>query len=844
MSDSKNSGLIAEDHGLAKEAMRMAAFGYKVFPCHWISGDDKCSCGNLDCPSPGKHPLTEHGCNDATTDEDLIAKWWEQYPNANVAVATTGLLVIDTDPLLDGSKNPWADNVAGGTGLGAGALAQTPRGGNHYWFRQPKGANYRNTTSKLAPKVDTRANGGYALVYPSRTDKGQYKWIEEHRLNDRPESLPEPPEWLCHLLVGGQETGLRNSPSDDDSTGQIIEGNRNNTLFSQAGYLRRAGFDKSVILNHIRFVNVTRCSPPLDDDEVKKLAWSICRYRPDQVTAIIVNGVPQIEFSGMASPVDADEKLTYQQFPIEALPEPVRTYVEAAARAVPCDPCMVAVPLLTTIGGAIGTTRVTRVKLGWTEPPVLWTAVVSESGTAKSVAHDKGTRFIEWLQKRYYKQWEKEMKEYEMAMKVFKIEEKEALKTEVPPPEEPPKPVLKSLFTMDATIEALGMLLYVNSRGMVLTLDELAAFFRSMNAYRSGGRGADREHYLSMFGARPMRIDRRYAGCIYIPRAFLGICGCITPGGLRRAFEADGNAENGLAARFLIFAPPRRPKTWTNFTVPDAVIDTMSKLFETLFELVQDSDEDGDAVPYQIPFTERAQEIFIEWHDRHNMETLSFDGSLAASYSKLEAYVSRIALILAIAEHPNLYSIPVHAVESAIRIVEWFKYEARRWHQGAAVLKAEDDRVRAVEWIRRKGGSVTSRELQQNGPRPRPTDSEQADRLLQDLAERGFGEWRELPTTEVGGRPTREFVLTCPEGQRIEANGDSSNPIFDTPRQQDRTRNEPEDSTKWRHNPEKRGNLEVAYPGQPGYLPPPMPQFDAPLPNDTSFESQQGAETP
>ena len=51
------------------------------------------------------------------------------------------------------------------------------------------------------------------------------------------------------------------------------------------------------------------------------------------------------------------EHRMYQPFPVDALPEAIRGYVMAAARAIGCDPAFVALPLLAALAAAIGNTR-------------------------------------------------------------------------------------------------------------------------------------------------------------------------------------------------------------------------------------------------------------------------------------------------------------------------------------------------------------------------------------------------------------------------------------------------------------------------------------------------------
>ncbi|MFN0038213.1 MAG: primase C-terminal domain-containing protein [Burkholderiales bacterium] len=89
-------------------------------------------------------------------------------------------------------------------------------------------------------------------------------------------------------LLASVET--RRRPSVKDSTQQMREGSRNDGLTRHAGAVRRLGWTESEIRNALKGINETRCVPPLDEKEVDKIAWSVARYEPDQVTQAIVEG--------------------------------------------------------------------------------------------------------------------------------------------------------------------------------------------------------------------------------------------------------------------------------------------------------------------------------------------------------------------------------------------------------------------------------------------------------------------------------------------------------------------------------------------------------------------------
>src|SRR5262245_33718553 len=75
-------------------------------------------------------------------------------------------------------------------------------------------------------------------------------------------------------------------------------------------------------------------------------------------------------------------------FPTAALPEPCRGFVLEASVAIGCDPCYLAVPMISALAGTIGNARSIQLKRGWIEPSVIWSAIVGPSGTVKSPALD------------------------------------------------------------------------------------------------------------------------------------------------------------------------------------------------------------------------------------------------------------------------------------------------------------------------------------------------------------------------------------------------------------------------------------------------------------------------
>jgi hypothetical protein len=265
---------------LLDAALRYAELGYVVFPC-------------ADALQPV--PLTPHGFKDASTEPEQITTWWRQFPTACIGLATAGVLVVD----VDGPNNPWLTPERA-LELNQAPTARTPRGGWHYVFRKPAGAPWRCTAGQVASHVDTRTDGGYIVVAPSRRPDGAYRWVEGSELEVNRDQLPEPPAWLAAELDAlamspVQVAGVATSRSIANT---IPTGQRNATLARLAGTMRRVGMTQAEILAALGQVNHDRCAPPLAPPEVDQIAASIARYEPDRVNvALIENHWDQMQFA-------------------------------------------------------------------------------------------------------------------------------------------------------------------------------------------------------------------------------------------------------------------------------------------------------------------------------------------------------------------------------------------------------------------------------------------------------------------------------------------------------------------------------------------------------------------
>lgn len=259
----------------------------------------------------------------------------------------------------------------------------------------------------------------------------------------------------------------------------------------------------------------------------------------------------------------------WEPFPVELLPQPVQGFVVAGANAIGCDPSYIALPVLASTAAAIGNSRCIRLKRGWTEPAILWTANVGPSGTAKSPALELPLRPVRDRQRQAMKEHAQDMKQHEADVLRYErdLNRWKRAKDDTDPPTKPKEPTAKRCWADDTTVEALAVLLRDNPRGLLLARDELSAWFDGFDRYVNR-RGGDAAKWLEMHGGRSVVVDRKTGAdrTIYVPRAAMSVTGAIQPDTLRRVLTPEYRA-NGMAARLLFTYSPRRPKQWTEADV-------------------------------------------------------------------------------------------------------------------------------------------------------------------------------------------------------------------------------------------------------------------------------------
>lgn len=256
-----------------KAALNYIAQGFPVFPCCWTI-DGKCECGRgHQGRDIGKVPLTPHGLKDATLMMTRAREYWAHWPSANVAIAIPPThFVLDVD-IEHGGFESLSKLQEKYDALPTTWLVITGSGGQHYWYKT--NTPIRNTTGLDGlPGLDIRGTGGYVIAPPSMHRSGHR--YETSEIWNGPIALA--PKWLIDICSKTQAS----QPTNDGSELPIPEGQRNDTLTRDAGALRRRGLSEKAIAAALLIENRERCQPPLPEDEVYRIAKSVCRYPPEE----------------------------------------------------------------------------------------------------------------------------------------------------------------------------------------------------------------------------------------------------------------------------------------------------------------------------------------------------------------------------------------------------------------------------------------------------------------------------------------------------------------------------------------------------------------------------------
>lgn len=235
-----------------------------------------------------KAPFNQGGSKNASTDPDIIRRWFNQdFPQSNVAIATGknhgGLVVIDIDldddQGIDGfdTLRKWEHEHGQ---LPETAMVKTGSGGCHYYYRTDKEIhNIQNARDAQNNPlgIDVRGEGGYVVAPPSIHANGnRYEWEQMPR--DYPIADADEKVFDFIRFIGAKIEG-EDSTKEPFTLPEVIEvHSRNDSIYKLACSLQAKGLTDTVIMESCLATNRGQMKEPLPEAEVRRTVESALRH--------------------------------------------------------------------------------------------------------------------------------------------------------------------------------------------------------------------------------------------------------------------------------------------------------------------------------------------------------------------------------------------------------------------------------------------------------------------------------------------------------------------------------------------------------------------------------------
>jgi len=452
-------------------------------------------------------------------------------------------------------------------------------------------------------------------------------------------------------------------------------------------------------------------------------------------------------------------------FPIEVFPEVVQQFVTQSAEAINCPVDFICLSILTSFAMAIGSGSVVSVKNDWQEPPVLFSAIVGDPGAKKTPSLKMGTLPIRLFQKELISIFRNQKEKYDSDVKAYNqaVEKYNQLsgieKISNTLPDKPKYPVMGQIKTSDSTIEALSSLLLRQPSGILFEQDELAAWVKSMNQYKS--KGSDLEKWLSFWSCSDIIINRKTdEEPIALERPFVCVLGCIQPD----VIEDLSKKDNGFVDRILFVVPKPIKSVLTDSEVHESVKTKIIDAFNKVFEYVDYEDKLNSDLPRKVKMSTEAYNHFSDFMNNTHypeMDSIDLPYYLKGVWSKFSGYTARFALIIQAMKYGTnsgaFEKVDIESIKSAIRLTEYFKIQARLVQDILRITVIDKQIERLVKILRKEGGTISIRDIYYRkigGIQNR----KQAISVVKEMEDRGLGSIIEI-TPEKGGRKTELFKL-------------------------------------------------------------------------------------
>ena len=327
-------------------------------------------------------------------------------------------------------------------------------------------------------------------------------------------------------------------------------------------------------------------------------------------------------------------------FPVDVFPKPVANFIKTVSASIGCPPDFVGLPALVVAGATIGRTVHLELKRNRNASASLYALSIGGPSSGKPPALKTAVYLLLGVDERLRREHAQKMVAYRAEMDAYESAGKDTK------PTKPIQPTAQTALVEDATTEALVQLLAQNPRGLLQVRDEGSAWVKSFGQYK-GGRGADREFYMSALFGSPIKVNRKGSSDlapIYASEPFLSVVGNLPPDVL--SLLQEESRSDGFFERILFAYPePIAMPEWSDDGIPDFVLEEWNQIIARLRLYELPPQVDGKRAPCLVRLSPDAKEVWTSAYNRHiramNAE-LSEDGKAAGVKLRLLAEPDRV----------------------------------------------------------------------------------------------------------------------------------------------------------------------------------------------------------
>lgn len=329
---------------------------------------------------------------------------------------------------------------------------------------------------------------------------------------------------------------------------------------------------------------------------------------------------------------------------------------------------------MAVLASIIGRRVTIKAKLDHIEQLILWFMDVRPAGSGKTPAQNKLTEKLREIQEKSDEDFEKEKEAWDNASEDEKKNMKEPLQA-------------RGYYATNYTSEGLRTALKNHpTGGYLLLIDEGSALISGQNAYKSGGKGSDRESLNELYNGNQGRVIRAKETHI-IPKCAVSIAAGIQPEICKRTFGGDNGLYlvDGTIMRFC-------------FTYSDTIAldidsevywteknqDVWNNLILKAISFQLDNDLTGDPAITTLTFTEEARKYFYgEWRNPINrigkdeIKISLIDGFIQKAVTNAIRFTGLVVLIKSLHEGSGIpFEIGIDDVQKGIKLAEFYLGQA------------------------------------------------------------------------------------------------------------------------------------------------------------------------